>query len=156
MLEINNYETFLQNWLQEIKDLGLDVSSFKLDHLGYSVSSKDEYDKTKVELLKLGELIREPLISNRRVGVFKLSSPLQFEDYSIDAIELIEPKNGEKIFDGFEHAEFTINIPFENLTQQYPNLNWDESNINRSDFPRLKLVLPSGKELKFNHKPILS
>lgn len=152
---MNNYKIFLKFWLQEIKDLGLNISSFKLDHLGYSVSSKKEYEKTKTKFLKFGELIREPLGSNRHVGVFKFFIPLQYENYSIQAVELIEPKNSEESFSGFEHAEFTISISFEDLIKKYPHLNWDTTNINRPDFPRLKLVLPSGKELKFNHEPIL-
>ena len=85
------------------------------DFLAQSVSSSEEYDKTKVEFLKFSSVVREPIVSGRRVGIFKFDQPLQYRGYQIAAIELIEPKKGEGSKSGFEHAEFIINFPFEEL-----------------------------------------
>ena len=106
--------------------------------------------KYKIELLKLGKLVREVIIGGRRVSVFRLTKPLKYKDYSISALELVEPKSGEKPLSGFEHAEFTISGPFEDIVKKYPNLPWDTTNIERPDFPRLKLVFDNRAELKFN------
>ncbi len=89
------------------------------------------------------------------MGIVELNNPLNYKNHLISAIEIIEPKSGEKSVSGFEHAEFTINFPFEELVKKYPSLPWDASNINRADFPRLKLVFDNGTELKFNNTPIL-
>ena len=152
---LKDYSNFLDSWFSEIEKSGIDISGLPLDHLGYSVASSKEYDTTKKKLMSLGKLIREVIISDRRVSVFQLTNPLNYKDYFTSAIELIEPKKGEKPHSGFEHAEFTLNFSFEEFVEKYPNLAWDVSNINRPDFPRLKLVFDNGMELKFNNTPIL-
>lgn len=152
---LDTYSVFLDSWFSEIEKLGIDVTGFTLDHLAYCVSSSSEFDVTKTEFLKISKLVREVIVSERRVAVFRLTEPLKYKDYFITAIELIEPKKGEITKSGFEHAEFTIDIPFKELVNEYPNLPWDMSNINRPDFPRLKLLLENGMELKFNKTPIL-
>lgn len=154
-MKLDEYKNFLDSWFSEIEKLGIDVSEFTLDHLAYGVSTNSEFDLAKEEFLKFGKLFREVIVSGRRVAVFKLIKPLKYKDFFITAIELIEPKKGEKTKSGFEHAEFTINIPFEDFVNKYPNLSWDTSNINRKDFPRLNLDLNNGLELKFNNLPIL-
>ena len=155
-MKIDEYSVFLDLWFLEIEKLGIDVTNLPLDHLGFSASSAEEYDKIKVEFLAAGKLFREAMVSDRRVGVFELFKPLKYEDYLISAVELIEPKAGESRKSGFEHAEFTIDFPFEDLVKKYSGLSWDINNINRPDFPRLKIVLGNGAELKFNRSPILS
>ena len=155
-MRIDDYSNFLDSWFFEIKKLGIDVIDFPLDHLGYSASSGGEYDKIKLEFLTMGKIFREAIVSNRRVGIFELFKPLKYKDYLISAVELIEPKTRELPRSGFEHAEFTINFPFGDLVKKYPNLPWDINNVNRSDFPRLKIVLGNGTELKFNRLPILN
>lgn len=154
-MRIDSYSSFLDSWFSEIKKLGLEVANFSLDHLGYSTSSSAEYDQIKLEFLTVGQLFREAIVANRRVGIFKLHQPLKYKNHLIPAIELVEPKAGESSKSGFEHAEFTIDFPFGDLVKKYPHLSWDTSNINRSDFPRLKLVFANGAELKFNHCAIL-
>ncbi len=155
-MKIDEYSIFLDSWFLEIEKLGIDVNNLPLDHLGYSASLAEEYDQIKLEFLTAGKLFREAMVSGRRVGIFELFKPLKYKDYLITAVELIEPKTGEISKSGFEHAEFTIDFPFEDLVKKYPDLSWDISNINRPDFPRLKIVLGNGTELKFNHSPILS
>lgn len=152
---IASYSQFLDAWFVEIEKLGIDVQDFKLDHLGYSVSSSDEYAKTLSELLTVGDLFREATISDRRVGIIKLHTPLKYKHHKISAIEVLEPKSGEKAKSGFEHAEFTIPFPLQTLVTRYPQVNWDVSNIERVDFPRLKLVFTNGLEVKFNTTPLL-
>ena len=155
-MKIDGYRDFLDSWFSEIEKAGIDVTGFPLDHLGYSADSSEEYDKIKSEFLNIGKLFREAMVSNRRVGIFELFKPLEYKNYLISAVELIEPKTGESRKSGYEHAEFTIDFPFEDLVKKYPNLPWDINNVNRSDFPRLKIVLGNGTELKFNRLPILN
>ncbi len=154
-MNILDAQTYLDPYFKEIEKAGIDLSRFPLDHLGFSTVSKEHYETTKVKLQTLGKLIREHLVSGRRVAVFRLKTPIIYNEYSIDAIELIEPKKGESPTDGFEHVEFTINLPFMEIVNRYPKLDWDTSSINRPDFPRLKLLLGDGKELKLNKTPIL-
>ena len=151
-----DYKTFLDSWFSHIDAVGIDYSSFKLDHLGYSASSKEDYELVKNEFLRFSTLQKEPLVSGRRVGVFKLNTPWLYKDHSINALELVEPRIGESSITDFEHAKFTVNLPLESLAEKYPHLPWDQESLNRPEFPRLKLVFPDKTEVKFNCEPILA
>lgn len=155
MIDFNSLNPFLDEIFEELEKLNIEIAKYKLDHLGYSVSSKSDYDLVKNGLLEIGMLVREPLVSNRRVGVFKLNDPLKYNNILIEAIELIEPKDGESKKEGFEHVEFTVTTSLEDFANKYPQIDWDKSNISRPDFPRLKLSLSNGLEVKFNTSPIL-
>jgi predicted metalloenzyme YecM len=149
-------ETYLDPYFLEVESLGLDLKNYPLDHLGFSATSKQEYEFKKSEFLIFGQLIREHIVSGRRVAVFKLKTIIKYKQYSIEAIELVEPKEDEDHpVDGFEHAEFTIDTTFAEIVNQYPGIPWDTSSMNRADFPRLKLVFKNGTELKLNLTPIL-
>ncbi|KKQ51913.1 MAG: Dihydroxybiphenyl dioxygenase domain-containing protein [Candidatus Woesebacteria bacterium GW2011_GWB1_39_10b] len=155
-MKSDDYSSFLDSWFSNIEKSGIDISGFPLDHLGYSVGSSEEYEETKKEFFKKKDkLASEIIFSGRRVAVIQLLKPLEYRDYHISAIELLEPKKGEKTFTGFEHAEFIISEPFEDVVKKYPKLPWDTNNINKPDFPRLKLVFDNEMELKFRHTPIL-
>jgi len=152
---LTSYQKFLDKIFKHINRLNIDVSQFEMDHLGYSISSSTEYDKLRPEFSKLGALVKENIIGGRRVGVCKLYKKLLYKDFSISALEFMEPKKGELTKTGLEHAEFIVNLPLEKFMTQYPSLPWDTSHITRNQFPRLKLVLEKGLEIKFHRTSVL-
>jgi predicted metalloenzyme YecM len=155
-MNILDVAAYLDPYFLEIEKVGFDLKNYPLDHLGFSATSSEHYEARKIELLELGELIREHMVSGRRISVFKLKNQLLYKQYAIEAIELVEPiKDEVNPLDGFEHVEFTINVPFEDIVKEYPQIAWNTKSMNRPDFPRLKLVFPDGKELKLNRTPIL-
>ena len=111
-MRLDNYSKFLDEWFEEIEKLRISVAGLPLDHLGYSASSGSEYDELKRELLEIAKLVREVIISDRRVGVFELNKPLKYKNYLIPGVELVEPVAGEEARTGFEHAEFTLDSSF--------------------------------------------
>jgi len=150
------YTDFLDKIFKKINEYGIDVFKFEMDHLAYTASSKEEYEKLKTEFTKLGELKSENLVGGRRVGVYKLFKKLPYKNFLISALELLEPENGKKVFSGLEHAEFVIDTGFEEFINKYPNLPWNTSHIKRAEFPRLKLDLGNGLEIKFHLDSILN
>ncbi len=154
-MNINDFSEFLNKWFANVNSLGIDSSQMTLDHIGYSVSSKEEYDDEKKAILASADLVREAIVSNRRVGVYKFKEPLKYKDFLIEALEVIEPKESETGWTGFEHAEFTTQTDLHELIKLYPNLPWNTSSIDRSDFPRLKIIFSDNTEVKFNNGPIL-
>lgn len=147
---------YLDPYFVEIDKCGLDLKNYPLDHIGFSATSKEQYEERKEEFLSIGELVREHIVSGRRVAVFRLNNKLVYRNYEVFALELVEPKSDEiNPVDGFEHAEFTIDVPFETFVSQYPQIGWDTSSMNRPDFPRVKFVFENGTEIKFNLTPIL-
>lgn len=150
-----NYISFLDSFFEQIAKVGLDVSGLPLDHIAYQASTKEDYEEHLPEFSKLGELVSEEIIGGRRVAVVKLDEPLTYKNYSISALELIEPKEGQQCDSAFQHAEFVVNQPFEDYIEQYPDIEWDTSSMHRDEFSHLKLNFDNGLTLKFLQRPIL-
>ncbi len=153
---MKDYVIFLDLFFEQIKNVGLDVSGLKLDHIAYQASSKLDYDNTKIKFNKLGREVNEEVIGGRRVSIFELSKPLIYKEHEILVLELIEDKNGQVCESALQHAEFIYPKSFENLINKYPNINWDISSMNRTEFAHLKLNFNNGLTLKFLHAPILA
>lgn len=152
----SNYSEFLDKVFLGLDELKVDVSDLRLDHLAYQVATNEEYDRLRPELLEEAELIKEPLVDGRRVGVFKFRQQLKYKDREIETIELIAPTEGKSPESGLEHAEFLLNESFEDFIKRYPEIGLDDSNANREQFPMLKLRLSNGLRVKFPKYPILS
>ncbi len=150
-----NYVPFLDSFFEQINGVGLDITGLPLDHIAYQASTKEDYEQHRPDFSKLGELVSEEIIGGRRVAVVKLDKPLIYQNYSISALELIEPKEGQQCESAFQHAEFVVNQPFEDYIEQYPDIKWDTSSMHRDEFSHLKLNFDNGLTLKFLEKPIL-
>lgn len=146
--------SFLDEIISEIESVGIDVNGLTIDHIAYSTDSSSQYEVTLPAFTKNGKLLKEAIIGDRRVAVISLNNPIIYKNHSISIVELIEPKEGQKTFDGWEHVEFLVN-GYEEMLNKYPNLNWDTDNMNRESFSRIKLVLPSKREVKFLNTPVL-
>jgi predicted metalloenzyme YecM len=151
-----DYNIFLDKLNEEVKKLGIDISQFKLDHIAYQTKSSEEYDLLKKEFEKMADLVREPIVGERRVGVFKFKTPPVYKDQPIAAIELIEPRNGQSCQSGLEHAEYIPSVSLEKLLEKYPEVNWNVDNINRAEFPMLILRLSENMQVKFPRNSVLS
>src|SRR3989339_704927 len=108
-----DYSSFLDKLNGEVEKLGIDLKEFKLDHLAYQTKTSDEYDLLKKEFEKMADLVREPIVGERRVGVFKFKIHPVYQGQSILAIELIEPKKGQVCESGLEHAEYIPSLALE-------------------------------------------
>lgn len=150
-----NYSSFLDSFFVQIHKAGLDISGLPLDHIAYQASSAQDYEQKLPEFAVLGELVSEEIIGYRRVIVFRLAEPIQYKDYKIPALELIEPRAGQVCESAFQHAEFVVSKPFEEYINQYPNIKWDTSSMHRNEFSHLKLNFDNGLTLKFLLQPIL-
>lgn len=154
-MEINHTE-FLDTILSKVKGLGIDLAGATLDHIAYQTRSGKEYNKLKVELGKIAKLMKEPVVGGRRVGMFKFTKPLKYKGQNIDAIELIEPKEGQSVSSGLEHAEYLLPISLEKFIDKYPNIDWNTNDLNRDKFPMLILELSDSMRVKFPRFSILS
>ena len=147
---------FLDEANQILEALGIDLEGATLDHIAYQTESSEEYDRMRPEFEKVAQLIKEPLVSERRVGVFKFNEPLLYKDQKIKAIELIEPVEGQKCISGLEHAEYMLPVSLEEFIERYPNVDWNMKALNREQFPMLILRLSDTMRVKFPRYSILS
>ncbi|HYD35787.1 MAG TPA: VOC family protein [Vitreimonas sp.] len=148
-------QAFLDSFFEQISHLGIDISQLTLDHIAYQAASAQDYDALKPSFMKQGKEVSEEMVGGRRVGIFELHQPLKYKNYTINAIELVEPRPDQTCDSMFQHAEFIWPQDFQILIEKYPHLNWDTSSMNRADFPHLKFNFDNGLTLKFLHQPIL-
>lgn len=151
---LDNWQSFIEKFLQKIKEVGIDASNLDMDHLAYQASSQEDYDRVKKEMSESHEFVDENLVGGRRVSQFKLKEPLRHGNYEIIALELIAPKEGQACPSALEHAEFVVEN-LQDFMKQYPNLNWDTSALNQPNFPLLKLRLSDEMQVKFHIEDIL-
>lgn len=151
---LNKANKFLDEIVHEISASGINISDLKMDHIAYSTNTSQEYEEALPKLLKHGNLVKEALISDRRVAVIKLDKPIGYKSHVIEVVELIEPKKRQNAMSGWEHVEFLVD-DYNIMLSSYQNFNWDTSHMNREHFSRLKLTLPSGREVKFLNTPVL-
>ncbi|QQS38764.1 VOC family protein [Candidatus Woesebacteria bacterium] len=152
---LDNYKEFLDKLFTDIHSEKIDVSGYYLDHFGYQCSSNDDYDNLKPELQKVAEMISENVVGGRRVGIFKLNTPLIYNNKEIPAVELVAPKEAQVCPSALEHAEFVIDTDFDSFIKKYPNLDWDLNAINQPTFPMVKLKLSENTQVKFHLRPVL-
>jgi predicted metalloenzyme YecM len=152
---MNDYSSFLDSFFDEIAKAGIDISNLKLDHIAYQASTSQDYDQLKPNFIALGEEASEEMIGNRRVSVFQLHNPIKYKNHDIEAIELIEPREGQICESMWQHAEFVLTDSFESYMEKYPRIEWDTTSLSRPDFAHLKLNFENGLTLKFLREPIL-
>lgn len=152
---LENFEQFMRGILQNIEALGVDVTSFQLDHVGYQASTDEDYDRLRVEFDKLGNRVSEEIVGGRRVGIYELQTPLTYKQYVIPAIELVAPKEGQVCPSALEHVEFVITGDFQSFMKKYPNIKWDATKINQPMFPMITLKLTGTTQVKFHLTPVL-
>jgi predicted metalloenzyme YecM len=146
---------FLDRLFENLEKVGIDVSGLEMDHIAYKTSSEKEYFELKPDFLKIGSLVKESMVRERRVGIFELNKPWYYKNYKVSAVELIAPKVGEIIKSGFEHAEFVLNESYESFMGKVPKINWDTSVMNSDLFSMIKLRLTEDMQVKFHQMPIL-
>lgn len=151
---MKNIDNFLDTLIAQIKDVGIDVTGLNIDHIAFSTSNSAEYEEKLAAFLNDGELVKEAIISDRRVAIIKLNTPYFYRDYNFNVVEVIEPVAGESAMSGWEHAEFLVDS-YDDILKKYPHLDWNINHKNREHFSRIKLTLPNGLEVKFLDTPVL-
>lgn len=146
---------FLHKFTNEVEKLGIDTSSYNLDHVAYQASSTNDYESLKPTFEKLGNLVHEAVVGGRRVAVFRLKNQINYDGNKIIALEIIEPKEKQVCESGWEHAEFVIEESYEDLMTRYPDLKWDTTSADRPIYSHLKLRLADNMQLKFHKMDIL-
>jgi predicted metalloenzyme YecM len=160
MNEKNNLESILGDWrplletlVSELASLGIDNLQI-CDHICYRVESLDRYASIKSDLLELGSLAAETLVSGRNISIIKLKDPLEFQGWQIDCVELPAPKVGSPYSEGWEHAEFVV-PKLDEFIKKHSNLDFNTKAMGRDINPELGLKINSDIQVKFHPLHIL-
>lgn len=146
--------SFIKEKLEQLNTAGLDVSNLELDHFGYQTSSANDYDTKLEEVIEIASKKSENIVSGRRVGIFKLTTPYAYNNFIIGGFELVEPREGQVCNSQLDHLEFVLNESFEKYIERYPTINWDTTAMHRPEFAKLTVKFKDGTSVKFHLKHI--
>ncbi len=144
---------FLDRIFQVLDQDGIDVSQYELDHICYRVETEEQYESLKTQLQPLGELLTESQIGGRPIATFKLFQPIKYHEREIWCLELPSPKEGSPYSEGFEHAEFVIDKPFEEFMSLYPSLTFKTKGMSKEVNPEISRKY-GDLAVKFHHHTI--
>lgn len=121
-----------------------------IDHLCYRTSTQENYLAVKGQFHQFSRLLIESEVNGRLISTFKLQTPIVFNEWEIDLIEVPAPKAGKTTQEGFEHFEVVCDLPFDQIKKRYSQCQFDESGLIK-DFNQ-ELEIPFGSfALKFHH-----
>lgn len=152
---LDNYKEFVDTITDKLNKLGIDTSVLYIDHLGYQASSLDDYEKKKEELYQIGEIKHDVQVGEKKVAIFKLFNPLKYLHHTIEAVEIVSPKEGQTLDSSWEHIEIVPQEGLETFMNKYPNIDWDTSVIDRDIFPMLIVKLGGKTRAKFPKRAVL-
>lgn len=142
---------FLETLFADLKDKRIVFPDhWEIDHLCYRSSSLESYEALKKEFSQFGELLIESPVNGRMISTFKLYTPIVFQDWTIDLIELPAPKPGKVTPEGFEHIEVVCDLSFEKLKERFGEFLLDEKGLTKDFNQELELTL-GDRNVKFHH-----
>lgn len=141
---IGDYDSFLAQLLQEVKNAGFDSADFaQMDHMCYRVPSTEKYQIKKKELLTFGELLSEAQVNGRPISAFRLHTPVRYGQWRIDTIELPAPKEGVTTKEGLEHVEFVLFDSLDDFLDKHSEKTFNMAAATRGINPEVAFRLPS-------------
>jgi predicted metalloenzyme YecM len=148
---IGDYQSFLEEMLQEVVHEGFDLTDFvQMDHMCYRVPSLEQYEIKKKELQKVGALLGENQVNGRPIATFRLHDPVKASGWRVDAVELPAPKVGTPTREGLEHVEFVLYDDLKAFMGKYAGKQFNLNAADRGVNPEVGLRLPSGRGVKFH------
>lgn len=144
---------FLDRLFEHLQEDEIEVSQFELDHICYRVETLQRYQELVQQLSPLGDLLTETMIGGRPISTFKLLTPIEYQDRTIYCLELPAPKVGSPYLEGFEHAEFVIDVPFAEFMNKYSKCKFKMKGMQKVVNPEISRKY-DGISVKFHHHPI--
>lgn len=145
--------TFLHKIFKNLETLDIDLKSWEIDHLCYRTSSEQNYIETKERFQGLGKLLIESEINGRLIATYKLHTPIVFEKWIIDLVEVPAPKPNKETKEGFEHIEVVIDISFDEFIKDHPKVTFHKQGLQKDLNPELEIEFEDCA-IKFHHKSL--
>ena len=148
-----DHHPFLVRLLAAVEHDLPEVARWTLDHLCYRVDSAQRYAAITKVLAEHGVLLAESLIGGRPIATYRLHQPLRYQERSIHVIEVPAPKPGSAYPEGWEHAEFVVDVPLATLVEAHSQLPWELDDLHKPVNPDLRLRY-AGFSVKFHERAL--
>lgn len=135
-------EIFLEKLFAKIEATHITIDRhWDIDHLCFRTADAKDYETTKSEFARIGNLLIESEVNGRLIATYKLHKPVWFRQWKIDLIEVPAPKAGKLTVRGFEHIEVVVDVSLKSLQEKYQHLNLDLGGLKKSLNRELEIVL---------------
>lgn len=149
-------QEFLYQLSHDLESAGLKLEPhWDIDHICYRSDSEDHYKTLKNSFEAFGRLLIESEVNGRLISTFKLFTPILFQEWRIDLVELPAPKSGKMTVPGFEHIEIVCDEPFEVLMERYKKFPLVTKGLQKDYNQELEIEFGE-RNLKFHHSSLAS
>lgn len=146
---IGDYSNFLDDVLTRTANEGFDFGDFvQIDHLDYRTISLENYEEKKSQLQEVAELKNESIINGRPIAVFLLNKTIihphidsSHEEWPLDVVELISPKEGSDFPEGSNHVEYVLRRGIPEFLEKYKGKPFEMRAADRGINPEVGLPL---------------
>ncbi|CAH0540782.1 VOC family protein [Vibrio marisflavi] len=105
----SNFVEFMEKIVQLADLLKIDLQQLQADHIAFRVNDEKLAQLARDEWLKETTLLSQAQINGRPIYVLEFDTPLSYENWSIDCLELPFPAiNKKHPVEGWEHVEFVV------------------------------------------------
>lgn len=151
---IPDHTLFLDKLMSAITHIGIDVSSFFLDHICYRTETNEEYEEMKIFFSHHGDCIYESKIGWRMISLYKLFKPLEYKWREIPLVELPAPKSYNTHKSGWEHVEFVIPEDLSLFLKRYPHIPFITKALSRTFNNDVEIEFEEWLAVKFHNLPL--
>lgn len=152
---IGDYELFLDKIFLNMKDVGFDLADFsELDHIAFRTETLERYEEVKRLVIPFADSWTESIFNTRLIAVLKMKAPFQRNGFIVPVLELLAPKEGKPFKEGLEHAEFVINMSFDDFFKKYQKIKFNFAYFDR-EVNRELLLSFSDCGVKFHEQGVL-
>jgi predicted metalloenzyme YecM len=150
---IGSYVEFLNPVFDNLKNVGIDVSKYGLDHIAYRAVTLGSYQTISNQLLKFAKRANQKTIRDRAVDMYLLDEPLSYQGRQIIYFEVLAPANGDQFAEGLEHSEFVVkDIGLHDFVAKYDQIKWNLNSIDREIGAEAGILFDNGANVKFKNQ----
>jgi predicted metalloenzyme YecM len=151
---LGSTDPFLEKVHLGLEKSSVDVAGLELDHICYRVETCRRYLELRNTLITYhGTALSEAWIGGRPITTFRLRRPILYMAREIFVLELPAPKEGSFYEEGFEHAEFVIDLGFEDFIAKHPELSFETKGLVKEINPDIALKY-DGFSVKFHQNSL--
>lgn len=175
---------FVAAVVDELKNIGLDVAGFEIDHVCFRCETNEEYRAVcntltttqcteesrngETQIASAGpaaEMLLECMIGGRPVATLRLSHVIQCGEWQVNHLEVASPKKGRSHIGGLEHLEVVITpgfggdnameqVELQRFAELHPAIEFDHKAAKKNNNPDISITLSTGCSAKFHCKPL--
>lgn len=135
---IGDYKFFLDKIFQNLENFGFSLDEFsELDHIAYRTETIEKYEELKNKLIDFSESHSDEMFNGRKILVCRLKNPLAYNNFTIEGLEVLAPKEDNKYAEGLEHAEFVTTMILPEFREKHGDIDFDLHAYDRKDNPEL-------------------